>query len=148
MPANQTRGTPGLFLLIFACALLLTAAGGWEMRREARGPIAVIALTGVGDASFYTALSNDDFRNPALVFSHAPQGLFRRTEDPVHREDATMLRVETESTGRHTVYTEAVTEPGSPGEAPPRWYLKAGNDRYVEFGGESPNPPRPVPNSH
>lgn len=143
MPANQTRGTPGLFLLVFGCALLLTAAGGWALRREARGQTAAVALTGVGDASFYTALSEDDFHHPALVFSHAPQGLFRRTADPVRREDARMLRVDTESTGRHTVYTDGGHEPGSQGESAPRWFLKAGHGLYVEFGGAGADPPAP-----
>jgi len=145
MPANQTRGRPGLFLLIFACALLLAAAGGWELRREARGLTTAAALTGVGDASFYTSLSEDDFHNAALVFSHAPQGLFRRTPDPLHRDDARMLRVETESTGRLSVYTDSRPEAGSQGDATPRWYLKAGNDLYVEFGGPSADPPAPAP---
>ena len=49
MPVNQTRGTPGLLLLIFACALLLTAANGWKLRREAREIVSATALTDVGD---------------------------------------------------------------------------------------------------
>jgi hypothetical protein len=136
MPANQTRGTPGLLLLIFACALLLTAAGGWELRREGRGTVAATALTGIGDKALYTALSEDDSNHPALVFSHAPQGLFRRTAGPVPREDATMLRVETEHTGRFIVYTDTPPQPGPGVDTAPRWYLKAGDDRYVEFAAE------------
>lgn len=145
MPANQTRGRPGLFLLIFAFALLLTAAGSWELRRAARGLTTAVALTGVGDTRYYTMLSENDFNRPALVFSHAPQGLFRRTADPVHREDSRMLPVEAESTGRHTVYTDAGHEPGA--SAARRWYLKAGTNLYVEFGGVNDGSPRPPPKS-
>ena len=119
MPANQTRGTPGLLLLGFACALLLAAAAGWKLRRESRGTTVAVALTGVGDTRLYTTLSENDFLNPALIFSRAPQGLFRRAEHPVPRDDASMLRVETEQTGRHIVYTEARPEP-TRRELPPR----------------------------
>lgn len=145
MSANQTRDRPGLFLLIFACALLLTAVGGWQLHRDARGLTKATALTGAGDARFYTSLSEDDFHNAALVFSHAPQGLVRRTVEPLHREDATMFRVETESTGRLAVYTDSRPEPDLQGDAPPRWYLKAGNDLYVEFGRPGADPPAPAP---
>src|SRR6187401_2111343 len=75
--ANQSRGTPGLLLLIFACALLLTAAGARVWRRDAHGPTEVVARTGLGDAKYYTALSDNDFTQPALVFSQATDGLFR-----------------------------------------------------------------------
>lgn len=143
MPANQTRGTPGLLLLIFACALLLTAAGAWELRRETPRAVAAVALTGLGDANFYIKLVENDFSEPALNFSRSPGGLFRRTVNPVHRDDAGMLRVETERSGRFNVYTDARPNPGPDGAVSPRWYLKAGDHRYVEFGEEKHPPALP-----
>ena len=49
MPANQSRGTPGLLLLLFAVAVLLTAAAGWELRRTHRSTAHAIPLTAPGD---------------------------------------------------------------------------------------------------
>ncbi|HEY2573985.1 MAG TPA: hypothetical protein VGH65_07945 [Verrucomicrobiaceae bacterium] len=134
MSANQSRGTPGLLLLVFACALLLTAAGAWEWRRQVPGPTGVVALSGVGDANFYTALSENDFARPALVFSQAPEGLFRLTVEPEHHDDTGMRRVEIEHSGRFVVYTEAHPSAAPEGAQSRRWFLKAAGNQYVGFG--------------
>jgi hypothetical protein len=54
--------------------------------------------------------------------------------NPVPHSDAAMLRHGLDSTGQFIVYEEA--HPGAPPSdtAPTRWYLKAGNNLYVEFG--------------
>ena len=141
MRINQSRGTPGLMLLIFAGALLLTAAAAWKLRREHRAETRAIPLTGLGDARHYTRLSDDDLHTPALVFPGAPRGLFRRSMDPVRHDDATMRCLELENTGRFMVYIDiAPPATESPGGPDPRWYLKAADNLYVEFGEQKYHP--------
>ena len=123
-----------MILLAFACGCALVAAGA--ARLAWRGPVAEArALSGIGDEAFYSGgLSENDFFDPALVFDDAPRGLYRRTVNPVHRDDAKMKRMGLERSGKHFVYTDFNSSGTSGSGAPPRWYLKAGTNRYVEFG--------------
>ncbi|MCE9520582.1 MAG: hypothetical protein K8R87_13640 [Verrucomicrobia bacterium] len=53
MPVNQARGTPGLLLLIFACALLLTAVSAWGLRREGHEVVSATTITDAGDSRLH-----------------------------------------------------------------------------------------------
>jgi hypothetical protein len=126
-----------MILLVFASLLL--AATLVKTIRARQAPIKDEAqpLTGLGDQSYYSSLSGNDFYNPSLVFDAAPKGLFRRTVVPVTRPDARMMRHGFDSTGKVVVYTEShigAAAAKSPHPSPTRWFLKSGDNRYVEFG--------------
>ena len=91
-------------------------------------------LTGLGDAAYYSNVSENDFYNPALVLAEFPRGIFRRTVNPVHRDDGKMRLVGKESSDKFYIYTDAKPKPGPNNVVTRRWYLKAADNRYVEFG--------------
>ena len=135
--SNVTRGTPGLILLVFASLLLAATLVKTIRARQQPAKDEVHPLTGLGDQSYYSSLSGNDFYNPALVFDAAPKGLFRRTVVPVTRPDVRMIRHSLDASGKLVIYTEshigtALTK--SPHPSPTRWFLKSGDNRYVEFG--------------
>lgn len=128
---NMRRGTPGLMLLGFAMLLLVAAVVHVVQFRQHPVQDEIHGLTGLGDGAHYASLSGNDFYNPALVFDAAPKGLYRRSVNAVVRPDARMLRHGVESTGHYIVYTESIH--GKP-VSPARWFLKEGDNRYIEFG--------------
>lgn len=119
MSGNLQRGTAGRFLLGWALlmsgVLLHPADFGW-----------VEWPTALGDHSYYGKFSDNDFHHPVLRFEGQDLGLYRRTVNPVLRDDARMVRLTKESTGTFFVYTEPRHRQ--------RFFLKAAEDRYVEFG--------------
>lgn len=123
-----------MILLAFAVALLLAAFGAWSHSRQAAIIRVIVPLSGLGDAAYYTTISENDFYSPALVFPEIPRGIFRRTVKPMHREDGKMLFVAKESSGKFSVYTDAKPKPGPTGGLTRRWYLKTTDNHYVEFG--------------
>jgi hypothetical protein len=134
MSANRTRGTPGMILLGYALICSAVALDAAHLARRGAHPEAR-ALSGLGDTDFYDGkLTENDFFNPALVFAEAPRGLHRRSVNPLHRDDAKMRPVSFDQTGRCIVYTDARPKAGQDGQPRARWYLKAGDNRYVEFG--------------
>ncbi len=134
MRANLERGTPGLILLVFAIALLLAAFGAWSQSRQNMLTRGIQPLTGLGDSAYYTNISESDFYNPALVCPEFPRGIFRRTVNPMHRDDGKMRLIGKESSGKFSVYSDAKPKPGPNGAPLKRWYLKAADNQYVEFG--------------
>lgn len=134
MRANLERGTPGMILLGFAIFLLLAAFGAWSQTRQLQMLPAIQPLTGLGDTKFYSSLSENDFHHPALIFQVFPSGIFRRTVNPVHRDDSRMRLVGKEKSGKYSVYTDAKPKLGSDGAAIKKWYLKAADHHYIEFG--------------
>jgi hypothetical protein len=134
MRANLERGTPGMIHLAFAVAMLLAAFGAWSQARQSMNSPAIQPLTGLGDAAYYSSISENDFYNPALIFPEFPRGIFRRTVKPVHRVDGKMRVVGKESSGKFSLYTDAKPKSGPDGGLLRRWYLKAADNQYVEFG--------------
>lgn len=134
MRANLERGTPGMILLGFAVILAMATFGAWSQTRHALKSQAIQPLTGLGDAAFYASISENDFYNPAVVSPEFPRGIFRRTMKPMHRDDSKMRLVVKENTGKYSVYTDAKPKPGPDGAVLRRWYLKAADHHYIEFG--------------
>lgn len=134
MRANLERGTPGMILLGFAVILILATFGAWGQSRRAVKSQSIQPLTGLGDAAFYSALSENDFYNPALISPDFSRGIFRRTVNPVHRDDSKMRLVAKDSSGKYSIYTDAKPKSGPDGVMLRRWYLKAADHHYVEFG--------------
>jgi hypothetical protein len=130
----MTRGTPGLILLLFAALLLVAALVQVIQARHESDPDEAEPVSGLGDTHYYTGLSENDYYNAALLFDAAPKGLFRRTVKPVPRSDSRMIRCCLESSGQFIVYSEWHPASSPKAAGIPRWYLKAGPDRYVEFG--------------
>lgn len=123
-----------MLLLAFALFLLLAAFGSWSKHRQTPLTRSIQPLTGLGDSAWYSNISDNDFYNPALIFSEFPRGIFRRTVNPVHRDDGKMRLIGKESSGKFSVYTDAKPKLGSMGVPSIRWYLKSAENRYVEFG--------------
>jgi hypothetical protein len=133
MAVNQTRGTPGVILMGFTVAMLAIALSAW--RQSVAGTAdATVPLTALYDTTYYSKFSDNDFASPVLDFPDAPHPLFRRTVNPVHRDDAKMLRTGRERSGQFFVYTEARPKLDDEGRPIRRWFLKAADNRYVEFG--------------
>jgi len=123
-----------MILLVFAIALLLAAVATWGQLRRRAAVQTVQFITGLGDLKYYSKLSENDFYNPALVSADFPRGIFRRTVNPVHREDGKMRLQGLEKSGHLCIYTDAKPKPGPDGSVSKRWYVKAADNRYIEFG--------------
>ena len=130
----MTRGTPGMILLLFSALVMVAALVHLIQARNEAAPDEAQPLTGLGDTHYYTKLSENDYYSAALLFDAAPKGLFRRTVNPVARNDSRMLRCFLESTGQFVVYSEWHPPSSHKATAPTRWYLKSGPGHYVEFG--------------
>ena len=89
--------------------------------------------TGLGDDRCYTSLGKQDFFEPNLKFAGHEGGLYRRNFKAVRREDADMVKLALESTGRFFVYTDEEPQERSK-VASPRFYLKVADGEYLEFG--------------
>lgn len=83
--------------------------------------------TGLGDRDYYESLTSNDFYSAGLSFHGHEKGLFRRSGVPLVRDDAKMSRLDRDGSNRVWVYTDAA-------RPMKKFYLKAGEDRYVEFG--------------
>lgn len=126
MSANLQRGTAGRFLIAWAVLMSGVLLFAWRVQLHPADYRWNEYPTALGDSSYYGQLSDNDFYSPVLRMQGKKEGLFRRTVRPMHRDDARMLRLEREATGTFFVYTD--TKPTG------RVYLKAADDRYVEFG--------------
>ena len=126
MSANLQRGTAGRFLLGWA---LLMSGGlllAWRVQLHPGDYQWVEWPTALGDRAYYGKISDNDFYQAVLRFEGQDEGLYRRTVNPLRRDDARMMRVGKESTGTFFVYIEP--------KHPNRFFLKAAENRYVEFG--------------
>jgi len=132
---NQTRGTPGLMLCVFvvfatSCLFLLLEKRFVHSERPPR----IEHLSGLGDVSYYAGFFQDDFNQPVLFFAQKPKGCFRRSDEPESREDGSMQRFSLENSGKYIVYTEAHPKNEDEVRKLTRYFLKAGEGLYVEFG--------------
>lgn len=125
MAANVQRSTPGRLLIVWAALMTSLVIFTWTVRLRANDYDWLEWPTGLGDVQYYKALSDNDFYKPALVFDDH-EGLFRRQTKPIVRDDVRMRRLMMDATRRVFVYSD----PKKPGA----YYLKAGENRYIEFG--------------
>ena len=150
MAANVQRGTPGRLLLLWAFMLPVVVLFAWRVHLHRDKFEWVEYPTGLGDRQFYSSLGKNDFYEPNLRFGGLTVGLFRRSVEPLDRQDDRMLKIAKEEGGRCFVYadqTAAKTSPSKP--ATKRIYVKSGDDKYLEFGERKHwpdyQPPKAIP---
>lgn len=138
MAANEIRDTPGRLLLGWAVLLTSLVILSWRIHLRPADYEWTEYPTALGDTRYYnTALGKDDRYEPNLRFAGQDEGLFRRVEEAVEMDDATMMKLGLDATGRHFIY-----QPEGAGEKGPLpVYLKSGENRYVEFGARKFYPP-------
>lgn len=135
--ANEIRDTPGRLLLGWAVLMTSLVLLAWRIHVRPADYEWTEYPTALGDTRYYTALGKDDRYEPNLRFPGQEKGVYRRTLEPVMLDDATMLKVARDMSGRHFVY-----KPGAAGEgSSPPVYLKSGENRYIEFGARKFYPP-------
>jgi len=131
MSANQLRDTPGRLLLGWAVLLSALVILSWRIYLHPADYEWTEYPTALGDTAFYSGLGPEDDRYEAnLKFAGQEKGLFRRVEGTVEMDDSVMFKIAKESTGRCFVYKPVTVTR----DAEPPVYLKAGDNRYVEFG--------------
>lgn len=147
MSGNLPRDTPGRMLLLCAVLMLPVVVFAWRAHLG-RGEFDWTEYpSALGDRRCYTdatPLGENDFLAPNLKFEGHGKGLFRRAFHAVVRDDARMRKVALDSTGRFFVYTEARAPDGKNPAPTPRVYLKAGDNRYIEFGARKYYPDDPA----
>ncbi|WP_395736503.1 hypothetical protein [Prosthecobacter sp.] len=137
MAANQIRDTPGRLLLGWALLLSCLVILSWRIHLRSEDYEWTEYPTALGDTRYYTTLGKDDRYEPNLRYPGQEQGLFRRAEDAVAFDDATMLKRALDLTGRHFIYQPEVAR----GKGPLPVYLKTAENRYIEFGARKFYPP-------
>lgn len=137
MAANEIRDTPGRLLLGWAVLFTSLVVLSWRIHLRPADYEWVEYPTALGDTKYYTTLGKDDRYEPNLRYTGQEEGLFRRAEEAMERDDATMVKQGLDATGRHFIYQpEGAAEKG-----PLPVYLKSGENRYVEFGARKFYPP-------
>ncbi len=137
LPAsNVIRDTPGRLLLAWGLLFTSLVLLSWRVRVHHADYDWLEYPTALGDSAWYDpapgrGLGANDFFEPNLRFQldGKPQALFRRLHQPTRRRDLTMRKRAREESGRFYVYAD-----GHADEAGGRFYLKTGEDRYIEFG--------------
>ena len=137
MADNQIRDTPGRLLLGWAVLLSSLIILSWRIHLNLADYNWIEYPTALGDSKYYSALGAEDRYEPNLRFSGENKGLYRRTVEAVEFDDATMLKLAIDSTGRHLVYQRAADF----GDRKAPVYLKAAENRYIEFGARKFYPP-------
>lgn len=146
MAANEIRDTPGRLLLGWAVLMGSLVLLAWRIHLRPADYEWAEYPTALGDTRYYSALGTDDRYEPNLHLPGQDKGLFRRSLEPVDLEDATMLKLAQDASGRHFIYQPAPpSSPRSPAPTAPAeaavYYLKAGENRYIEFGARKFYPP-------
>lgn len=137
MPANEIRDTPGRLLLGWALLLSSLVLLSWRIHLHPADYEWTEYPTALGDTKYYTALGKDDRYEPNLRYPGQDEGTFRRAEEAVEFDDATMMKRGLDVTGQHFIY-----QPQDAGEKSPLpVYLKSSENRYVEFGARKLYPP-------
>lgn len=142
MAANEIRDTPGRLLLGWAVLLSSLVLLSWRIHLRPAEYEWVEYPTALGDTKYYAALGQDDRYEPNLLLAGQEKGLYRRSEEPIPLEDATMMKQGLDATGRHFIYQPEAAA----GRGPLPVYLKSAENRYVEFGARKFYPPF-VPNT-
>ena len=122
--SNTVRDTPGRILLAWSVLFVSVVILAWRIHLHADQYDWVEYPTALGDAAYYSQLGTNDFYEPNLKFAGHEKGLYRRLHQPTRRNDARMIRLGPESTGRFNVYRDTDN----------RLFLKTGDDAYIEFG--------------
>ncbi|MCB1227913.1 MAG: hypothetical protein KDK99_19000 [Verrucomicrobiales bacterium] len=160
MPSgNIIRDTPGLLLLIWGGLMSSLVLLSWRIHLRASEYDWLEFPTALGDRAYYDPgptgdveglvrngsaqpLGENDFFEANLVFEKEGErlALYRRLHRPTHRDDARMLKVARDQTGRFHVYQKA--EAGTrQRQASGPYYLKAAEDAFIEFGEKKFYPP-------
>ncbi len=126
MAANLQRSTPGRLLVLWAALMTWVLIYSWRVHLNRADYDWCDYPTALGDREYYKALADNDFYTPCLKFPGHADGLYRRTVNPVARGDVRMTKLARDATNRVYVYVDA--------RKPGRFFVKAGEDRYVEFG--------------
>lgn len=126
MAGNQQRSTPGRFLIVWCLLMTAVLLFAWRVHLHRDEYLWNEYISGLGDREYYTRLSDNDFHTAALQVPGEKAGLFRRASNPVERDDAKMVRLTRDTSNRVFVYKDE--------RKPESYYLKAANDRYIEFG--------------
>ncbi|MBE7497206.1 MAG: hypothetical protein HS117_19870 [Verrucomicrobiaceae bacterium] len=130
MATNELRDTPGRLLLGWTLLLPALVILAWRIHLHPADYEWTEYPTALGDTAYYSHIGPDDDRyTPNLKFGGG-EGWFRRVESPQTMDDAVMFKLGRDATGRYLVYQPATAAPG----AQPPFYLKAGENSYVEFG--------------
>ncbi|MGV3662402.1 MAG: hypothetical protein ACO1TE_19620 [Prosthecobacter sp.] len=139
---NELRDTPGRLLLGWAVLMVSLVILAWRIHLNSADYEWTEYPTALGDTRYYTPLGEDDRYAPNLRFPGHESGLYRRSAEPVTLDDATMLKLTLESTGKHLVYQRAEDFGSSSSTSTASAvYLKSGENRYVEFGARKFYPP-------
>ena len=143
MATNEIRDTPGRLLLGWAVLMGSLVLLAWRIHLRPADYEWTEYPTALGDAQYYTTpLGKDDRYEPNLHLPGQERGLFRRSEEPVELEDATMLKLAQEPGGRHFIYQPAPKSPALPApDGAAVYFLKAGENQYVELGARKFYPP-------
>jgi hypothetical protein len=135
--ANVIRDTPGRLLMAWALLFSSLVLLSWRVHVHRAEYDWLEYPTALGDRSYYGTgegggLGANDFFEANLKFEMDGNevALFRRLHEPTRRRDVSMRKVAREESGRFYVYTDGASEQ----QDGPRFYLKAGEDRYVAFG--------------
>jgi hypothetical protein len=134
--SNVIRDTPGRLLMAWALLFSSLVLLSWRVHVHRSEYDWLEYPTALGDRAYYgtavgDGLGPNDFFEANLKFevSGTDFELFRRLHQPTRRRDVSMRKVARENTGRFYVYTDgALDEDGT------KFFLKAGEDRYVTFG--------------
>ena len=137
MAANEIRDTPGRLLLGWAVLLTSLVILSWRIHLNRAAYDWTEYPTALGDTKYYSAIGAEDRYEPNLRFPGENKSLYRRMAEPVEFDDATMLKLALDSTGGHFVYQRAADF----GDRKAAVYLKAAENRYIEFGARKFYPP-------
>lgn len=144
---NELRDTPGRLMLLWAVFVVPLIIFAWRVHLAPDDYGWAEYPTALGDKGYYqTMIGGNDFLEPNLKFTGQEKGLFRRQFNPETRDDAAMWKIEKESTGRFFVYSDSDAAPRpAKGKTPPkRYFLKTGENAFVEFGARKYYPSDPL----
>ena len=126
MADNLHRSTPGRLLVLWAGLMTCVLIFSWRVHANRSDYDWCEYPTALGDQDYYKSLSDNDYHAPALKFQGHPEGLYRRMVKPVKRSDGAMTKLARDATGKVFVYADT--------HSPGRFFVKAAQDQYVEFG--------------
>lgn len=138
---NVIRDTPGRLLMVWAFLFAFLVLLSWRIHVHRADYDWLEYPTALGDRAYYglakgEGLGGDDLveANLRFVLDGEPQALFRRLVRPTRRKDVRMRKVARDESERFYIYTDEVAKADADGVVKPRFYLKAGEDAYIEFG--------------
>jgi len=140
---NVMRDTPGRLLLVWALLFTFLVLLSWRIHVHRADYDWLEYPTALGDTAYYRPElgaelpgGGDDRLEGNLRFRLGEETLvlYRRLVKPTRRKDVRMRKVAKEESGAFYVYTDAVPKLDAEGRVKWRFYLKAGEDAYIEFG--------------